>query len=55
MKRLIGPTYFVVVPFGLSLLSPAKVEAFAGMLPAVTALLAVVAVEVSVALAIITT
>ncbi len=53
--RLIGPMYFVVVLFGLSLLSPAMVEAFAGILPAVTALLAVIAVEVSVALAIITT
>ena len=42
MKRLIGSTILLVLIFGLSLLSPAAVEAFAGMLPAVTSLLAAI-------------
>jgi hypothetical protein len=41
-KRLVGPILLVLVAFGLSLLSPAAVEAFAGMLPMVTAILATV-------------
>lgn len=40
MKKIIGPILLVLLFFGLSLVSPQAVEAFAGMLPAVTALLA---------------
>ncbi|HEX6289896.1 MAG TPA: hypothetical protein VFZ66_11925 [Herpetosiphonaceae bacterium] len=40
MKRFAGPALLVLGAFGFSLLSPAAVDAFAGMLPAVTALLA---------------
>lgn len=42
IKRLIGPTALVLAAFGFSLLSPAAVEAFAGMLPLVTSVLATV-------------
>lgn len=42
IKRLLGPALLVVIAFSISLLSPAAVEAFAGMLPAVTSLLALV-------------
>ncbi|HEY0603672.1 MAG TPA: hypothetical protein VGD58_12210 [Herpetosiphonaceae bacterium] len=42
LKRFAGPALLVVIAFGFSLLSPAAVEAFAGMLPAVTSLLATV-------------
>lgn len=60
MRRLIGPTILLVLIFGLSLLSPAAVEGFAGMLPAVTALLGlalliIVTVAILVALSLITT
>jgi hypothetical protein len=39
-KRFAGPALLVLAAFGFSLLSPTAVEAFAGMLPTVTALLA---------------
>lgn len=42
LKRYAGPALLVLVAFGFSLLSPAAVEAFAGMLPTVTSLLATV-------------
>lgn len=42
LKRFAGPALLVLVAFGFSLLSPAAVEAFAGMLPTVTSLLATV-------------
>ncbi|HEY0736653.1 MAG TPA: hypothetical protein VGD69_17175 [Herpetosiphonaceae bacterium] len=42
LKRFAGPALLVVIAFGFSLLSPAAVEAFAGMLPTVTSLLATV-------------
>ena len=42
LKRFAGPALLVLVAFGFSLLSPAAVEAFAGMLPTVTSLLAIV-------------
>jgi len=40
MKKLLGPIFLVLAFFGLSLMSPDAVEAFAGTLPTVTALLA---------------
>lgn len=40
LKRFAGPALLVLVAFGFSLLSPAAVEAFAGMLPTVTSILA---------------
>lgn len=42
LKRFAGPALLVLIAFGFSLLSPAAVEAFAGMLPTVTSLLATV-------------
>lgn len=42
LKRFAGPALLVLVAFGFSLLSPAAVETFAGMLPTVTSLLATV-------------
>jgi hypothetical protein len=42
VKRFAGPVLLVLLAFGFSLLSPAAVEAFAGMLPTVTAILALI-------------